>query len=175
MYKTKDQNNTITSLNNWLNLDMFEPLHKIFNQIATLEIDNVMLEVWNQQKVKDIIIDLNRISQLYNSGIDSNGKSLGNYAESTIIRKKRKSQPYDHITLNDTDEFYQSFEVYAFKGGFEISANTIKRGDGLSEDVNLTEKYGQYIIGLTEISKDLLIESVNINIKNEIYLRITRR
>ena len=37
---------------------MFEPLHKLLNQIAKLDINNVMFDVWDGEDVQEIIISL---------------------------------------------------------------------------------------------------------------------
>jgi len=148
---------------------MFEPLHKIFNQIATLDIDSVMFDVWDGEDVQETIIELNTIDQLFNQGIDSDGQSLGDYSQFTIKQKRADGLPYDRVTLRQDGEFYGSFNIIPEQDGFTIDADPIKP----SQD--LTETYGEAIIGLTSESKEKLIKAIILTVKNEIYLRITRR
>lgn len=148
---------------------MFEPLHILFNKIATLDIDNVMFDVWDGEDVQEIIIKLNTIEQLFNQGIDSDGQSLGDYSAFTIKKKRADGLPYDRVTLRQDGIFYGTFNIIPDKDGFIIDADTI-RG---SQD--LTETYGEQIIGLTSDSKEQLIKSIILSVRNEIYLRITRR
>lgn len=148
---------------------MFEPLHILFNKIATLDIDNVMFDVWDGEDVQEIIIKLNTIEQLFNQGIDSDGQSLGDYSAFTIKKKRADGLPYDRVTLRQDGIFYGTFNIIPDKDGFIIDADPI-RG---SQD--LTETYGEQIIGLTSDSKEQLIKSIILSVRNEIYLRITRR
>lgn len=148
---------------------MFEPLHKLLNQIAKLDINNVMFDVWDGEDVQEIIINLNTIGQLFNQGIDSEGQSLGDYSAFTIKKKRADGLPFDRVTLRQDGIFYGSFNIIPEKDGFIIDADPI-RG---SQD--LTETYGDQIIGLTSDSKEQLIKSIILSVRNEVYLRITRR
>ena len=104
---------------------------------------------------KALIIELNTIDQLYNHGIDSDGKKLMNerglnaYSPKTVEIKKEKGQPTDRITLLDTGEFYASFKckwVSDGDGEILITANTIK------DETDLLVEWGQDILGLDEDS-----------------------
>ena len=148
---------------------MFEPLHKLFNQIDALDIDNVMFDVWDGEDIQEIIIELNTIKQLFEQGIDSNGQSLGDYSPTTIKMKRADGLPYDRVTLRQDGIFYKSFNIIPESDGFIIDADPIKQ----SQD--LTETYGEAIIGLTAESKEQLIKAIIPTVINEIYLRITRR
>ena len=148
---------------------MFEPLHKLFDQIDALDIDNVMFDVWEGEDIQEIIIELNTIKQLFDIGIDSNGQSLGNYSQTTVKMKRADGLPYDRVTLRQDGIFYKSFNIIPESDGFIIDADPIKQ----SQD--LTETYGEAIIGLTAESKEQLIKAIILTVRNEIYLRITRR
>ena len=148
---------------------MLEPLHKLFNQIATLDIDNVMFDVWEGEDVQETIIELNTIGQLFNRGIDSDGQSLGDYSAFTIKKKRADGLPFDRVTLRQDGIFYGSFNIIPEKDGFIIDADPIK------DSQDLTETYGEAIIGLTSDSKEQLIKAIILTVRNEIYIRITRR
>lgn len=138
---------------------------KLLDKVDRYNVNAILFEVWKDQKVKDFIIELNTIgqptAQLYEKGINSLGVSLGNYKESTIkggksyLGKIAKGQRYDHITLLDTGEFYDTFFVNALGlRGFSIEA------DGQKEDTNLLERYGKDIIGLTDENLQILTEFI---------------
>jgi len=105
---------------------------------------------------RKLIIDLNTQEQLFEQGIDSKGRSLGEYSIATIegtrnfLGKKQKGQRFDHITLKDTGDFYKSFAV-------QLEGTTIRiTADGQKEDTNLFQEYGIDIVGLTEDSMSVL-------------------
>jgi hypothetical protein len=119
-------------------------------------------------KLKNLILDLNRIDQLFEQGINAKGVSLGEYAVSTILGtagfkgKIAKGQPTDRVTLKDTGEFYESFDIDFNNDGFEIIAtdkefllDKYKGILGLTTD-NLEEAI-QYIRGyiIQEIKKEV--------------------
>jgi hypothetical protein len=109
--------------------------------------------------VQKEIIRLNTIEQLYNEGIDALGQSLGNYSKTSVeVFGKRAG----HITLKDTSEFYNSFVVLVKKDSYTIRANTFKQGN--KGTINLTDRFGEEIIGLTEENQDLINEMILINI-----------
>lgn len=92
-----------------------------------------------------ILIDMNVQDQLYERGIDRNGKALSDehpYKPMTIEFKMAKRQPYDRVTLRDEGDFHSSFKIDARHNDFEIYATDIKT-------LMLAEKYGDEIFGLT--------------------------
>ena len=121
-------------------------------QIKEIFIFNI---VFNDPRVKDLIIDLNTEKQLFDKGIDSKGRPLksigGDYSYLTKDIKSFHHQPFDRITLKDSGDFYRSFEVKAFAGNIHIIADTMK------DDDNLTTRWGSDILGLTDESKNKLI------------------
>lgn len=110
-----------------------------------------MKHLFQQTSFRKLIIDLNTEEQLYNQGIDSKGRSLGDYSIYTRGLKQNKGQRYDHITLKDTGEFYRSFSIRLEGSSFRIVA------DGQKEDTNLFKEYGIDILGLTEDSISVVI------------------
>jgi hypothetical protein len=99
--------------------------------------------------LKKVILDLNRIEQLFNYGEDSLGKSLGEYSAKTIEGtpqyrgKIEKGQPTDRITLKDTGDFYNSFDIKIIEDGFEIIA-----GENIWYAEDLFYDFGEEILGL---------------------------
>ena len=119
--------------------------------------------VFNSAQVKEEIIYLNTEEQLFEKGVDSKGVRIGDYSPFTIMEKVRKNQRYDHITLKDTGQFYDSWTVKIGRGFIELNASPIKDED------NLFEIYGEDVLGLTNESieklKPLLIEQYRYHIE----------
>ena len=108
--------------------------------------------VFDTKEIKDKIIYLNTIEQLFNKGVDSENLELFPfYAESTILYKKQRGQKFENVTLNDTGVFYDSFTVTVGKDFFLIDADPQK------EETNLLDVYGEDVIGLTNESKNELM------------------
>ena len=109
--------------------------------------------------VKKEIIKLNTIDQLRDNGIDSLGNSLGDYDEISVeVFGKRPG----HIQLKDTSEFYNSFVVLVRKDSFVIRANTFNQSpDGT---VNVTDRFGESIIGLTDENLEVITQMILTNI-----------
>lgn len=144
-----------------------DALFAIANRFIALDRQvNVMLRaILSNADLQQRILDLNRLGQLYEKGVDKHGTSLevhgGRYTDKTISIKSGKGQRVDHVTLKDTGEFYASFTLYVGDSYFEIDANTIKEGRDYSGDKygdDLTTRWGEGILGLTQESKDELSE-----------------
>lgn len=120
-------------------LEKLDALIKNLNNIER-SIINVV-----QQVIKDnehIILEMNTEDQLYQRGIDSKGRSLGEYSPITISIKREKGQPTNRVTLRDSQDFHRSFYIEYSADSFEIKASDPKT-DGL------LDIYGDDIIGLT--------------------------
>lgn len=89
------------------------------------------------------IIELNHFN-LYNLGEDSNGVKLGYYTPFTIAYKKSKGQRYDHITLQDTKQFYRSFAIEIRNNELWILSND--RNDDKIR--NIVRRFGAIVLGL---------------------------
>ena len=146
----------------------FGKVIRLLNMITSLSVDKLAYKITNNTETKELIIRLNTDEQLF-QGIDSTGRDLdsigGSYSPLTIEIKKEKGQPYDRVTLKDTGEFYESFKVNPYKGGFSISADAIKDQD------DLTKEWGDDIIGLTDASRNELVN----HYRNEIIREIKRK
>jgi hypothetical protein len=131
-----------------------ENIVKIIDNIIKLDQDLIIENILKDEDFQRFIIDLNTEGQLFEQGIDSLGASLGEYTDFTKAVKKAKGQRLDHITLEDTGEFYESFALKVQNGGFLIVA------DGQKEDANLFERYGDEILGLTDESLQIVIDAI---------------
>jgi len=120
------------------------------DRFIKLSLSNLMQDIFSRFDVRWFVIELNTKEQLYEKGIDSKGKSLGDYAPFTIDRKIDSGLPYDRITLFETGEFYESFEVKVYKEDIEIVANPDKFDTKTGKKSNLYEDFGIDIVGLTD-------------------------
>lgn len=102
--------------------------------------DQILLEISQQKDTQEFIIKTMQ-DQLFESGEDGNGESLGEYSATTTAIKRRKGQPTDRITLKDTGFFYSTYSIEPFEGGFVISAN-----GKVSPGVDLLVRYGEDIL-----------------------------
>ena len=145
-------------------------IERLLRNVNNLDINDILFTLWNDNKVQNYIIDLNtegeQTSQLYNLGIDSEGNNLGEYSPYTIQFKVEKGQRFDHVTLKDTGDFYETFVVKPNKKGFEIVANPNK------DDDNLFEIYGKEIVGLTEDNKTILLGFIKEDFNKELEKRL---
>lgn len=128
-------------------------LHKLLNKGRLLSDAIVWFDFFTVQN-KTLILDLIRIKQLQEQGINKDGDVIGRYSFATewiTNGEKREGDPY---TLEDTGEFYKSMFITVYKDLFEVNANAEK------EDTNLFDAYGTGIVGLTEQNKSILIEKL---------------
>lgn len=124
--------------------DMIQRIEKVIADIPK-ETENIIKR--NEQEV----LDLNREKQLYEKGIDSNGKRIvPYYSPYTIALKRSNQEVYNRVTLLDTGDFYKGFKI-KFNGlsnPFNIFSTDSKSSD-------LIEKYGD-IFGLTKENEKYL-------------------
>ncbi len=115
-------------------------------------IDEILFEITNEQETQDFLIEVLQ-DQLFTTGEDGDGVSLGDYSPVTIKIKRAKGQPTDRITLKDTGDFYRSYMIEAFKGGFIVDADGQK-----SPEDNLFVSYGDDILKPNEETITLITE-----------------
>lgn len=131
---------------------MFGKLKQLEKKVRSFSQEKAMKEILKEKDLQAQIIDLNQ-KQLFEQGIDADGKPTGDYAPSTIYGTKNfpgkieKGQRYDHITLKDTGEFYDSMQVKSIPEGIQIKADYLKEG---GED--LRDEWPS-AVGLTNESK----------------------
>ena len=147
-----------------------QDFERLLKNINNLNINDIFFELWSDNRVQNYIIDLNTegkpTSQLYELGVDSLGNSLGEYSPFTIPFKVEKGQRFDHITLKDTGDFYESFIVTPLKTGFKIDANPIK------DDDNLFDLFGKDIVGLTEENQERLVAFIEADFNKKLEERL---
>lgn len=100
-----------------------------------------------------VIVELNAVDQLYISGVTRNNDFIAGYLPyrpRTIRIKRKKGQPIDRVTLRDTGDFHRSFAVIADNVEFLIGATDWKVDE-------LVNKYGNEILGLTDVNLDKLV------------------
>jgi len=158
----------------------FLPLRSLLNTIISLDVDSLALEIARQPTLQKLVIELNTKDQLYTKGEDSfnrklKGKTIvrdGQYSPLTVKIKKAKGQPTNRVTLHDTGEFYASFVVRPYRGGFVIDADPFKKGvPGGPENTDLFEEFGDSIVGLNQQNLLIVIEYF----KNEILEKINSK
>lgn len=139
---------------------MFKPLFDLIKKVKALDQDKLVKKSLDDKDLQREILRMNTEDQLYNEGVDSKGKSLGNYSNATIFGTKnylgkiQKGQRYDHITLNDSGKFYASWKFKNEAKDFFMSADTNKNG------VDLATEFGKDIIGLTSENTKAIIPDV---------------
>ena len=80
------------------------------------------------------IVDAN--TEMLYSGIDAKGKSLGEYAHSTVEYKKKKGAPYDRITLKDEGDYYSGKQLVKSGESFTVKSTNYKN-DKLENDFGI--------------------------------------
>lgn len=137
----------------------FGDLRKRLEKFKQLNVDNLAYKLANTSKFQNLVVELNTQEQLFNKGEDSTGRKLsdigGDYSPVTMEMAKEVGRPKkseSDINLHDTGEFYKSFSVTPFVGGFEIDADPIK------DDTNLFTEWGENIVGLNEENLQLITD-----------------
>jgi hypothetical protein len=138
---------------NFINMDLFDFLEKIV--LLEGKEDEILKAITENEDTQKFIIQTIQ-DQLFNSGEDGLGNSLGSYKPFTIQYKKAKNQPFDRITLKDTGDFYSSYYVKSVLGGFIIDASRPEK-----DVINLFDRYGEDIIQPNEDSLEKIREYYN--------------
>jgi len=163
----------------------FQPIRKVLRAIQLLDIDRIALDISRNNVLQTLVIKLNTegfpSSQLFQKGEDRFGQKLkgntivtdGNYTPFTKEIKREKGQPTDRVTLKDTGDFYMSFRVIPFRGGFEITADGFKQGDiSTGGNTDLLEEFGNDILGLNQENLQIIInyyrEAISEKIKQKL-------
>lgn len=103
--------------------------------------------------MEKLMIQLNQEFQLQH-GIRSDGVLLPDYSETSIEVFGKEPGP---MTLKDTGEFYESWEIFLEDDGIEMFANGEKIDD-IGFRTDLLEVYGEEVVGLTEESMTIFID-----------------
>lgn len=130
-----------------------EAITNLINRLTDYRdnINNYMEDI--TRSIEDEIKELN-VHQQYDLGQDRYGNEIRpEYAESTIRYKRRKGQPTDRVTLQDTGQYHDTFKIRYEDEGFELYANDWKAGF-------LDKKYGKEIYGLQDEAARELADQV---------------
>tara|TARA_R110000803_G_scaffold21326_1_gene53838 strand:- start:300 stop:758 length:459 start_codon:yes stop_codon:yes gene_type:complete len=145
---------------------------RLLNNVNNLDLNDIFYTLWNDNKVQQYIIRLNtageKTSQLYNLGVDSLGKTLGDYTDYTVQMKMNGDgdKRVDHITLIDSGGFYNSFIVAPSKKGFKISSNPI-----MDDGTDLLDRFPD-VEGLTKENEEVLLAFVEKDFNKEFEKRL---
>lgn len=120
-------------------------IDKLIEKLSTFSeaIDGALPDIIRENE--PFILDMNIEDQLYERGQTRLGVSIASfapYAPSTIQYKKANRQPYDRVTLRDTEDFHKSFYLDIDSEKFEIKAKDWKAD-------KLRSRYGDDIFGLS--------------------------
>ena len=126
------------------------PIDKLKKLVAILsDFDTVRDEVVQRivQAHEREILEIQTDYQMYERGVDSEGKQIGKYTDFTKKIKRKKGQPYAFVTGKDTGEMYkESYAAYA-DSYFAIYSG--------SETAKLfTEAYGARVWGFDKKSTE---------------------
>ena len=132
----------------------FTRLDKLFSALDNLNEDQIWLFAVDKD-VQDEMIRINTEDQLEEEGIDSLGRKLVDYAPSTIAYKRRKGQRYDHVTLKDEGDFYNSFNVKV-----NVNEIIIDADDSSKYNKPLFEVWGVDVLGLTDDNMNYIKEMI---------------
>ena len=133
---------------------MLDPIFELLSRAQSLQQD-FAVNAMDKPATLDKVVELNTQGQLYDKGVDSEGTPLeaigGNYSPKTKRYKAEQGQRYDHVTLEDTGEFYASEKAeFTSNGGILLTADTIKDGE------DIQDRWGKNILGLTTESQMIL-------------------
>lgn len=118
--------------------------------------DRVWLAAVNQSVLNEIarLITEDQLT----SGIDGQGRQLGEYAPYSVVIRRELGLQVDHIDLHLTREFYDSITATVNRYAIIID------GEGQKPDQNLFQTFGEDIIDLTDENTAFIIEEIRDNI-----------
>lgn len=122
----------------------FTRIDNIIDKAKAMSLDKAWIFAVDKE-VQNEILRINTEEQLDEQGVDSLGRSLGDYSPFTVSMKKFKGDRYDHITLNDEGDFHNSFTVRVVADGWIQDAD-----DSSKYDEPLFEVYGLDVLGITD-------------------------
>lgn len=110
-----------------------------------IKVEKITREVFKEGAVKEFTVTLQQ-NQMYDFGVDSSGKSLGDYSATSVNKFGKRP---GHIQMYETGKFYASIKVKTAKDGVIIEANTIKQDFDGAQD--LLDRW-PFLLGLNEKS-----------------------
>lgn len=125
--------------------------------LGEIDLEDIFEVVMSNPGMQQQIIDYNQY-QLEEQGLDAEAVPTGEYAPRTVQMKIQKGQRYDHITLKDTGDFFDSMKLKIQDKAARIQADMKKPDQDL-------EKQWPDALGLTPDS----IEAIR-PLFNELFL-----
>lgn len=132
----------------------FEDIHNMLQKAAKLDAGKALVFSVDQT-VKDLIVDLNTKQQLGRDGIDSDGDSLGEYADFTVQARNELGLQTDHIDFKVTGDYWKSWTVTVDEQAITITTNQ-DRFEELVNDLGFDPGH----VGLTDENISLLTEKL---------------
>jgi hypothetical protein len=140
---------------------------KVMNRLRVGQAEYLWRKVLSDKEFQKWILDLIRIDQLFEQGIDSDGDVIGYYSYFTELMnpEKQEGTPY---TLKDSGAFYKSMILFIGPDYFEVDADPIKVDNQTGEETNLFYKYGENIIGITDENLQKLRDEIKERYREEL-------
>ncbi len=130
-------------------ISSFRPFGELLNSLREFKKQEDQKVMNAARRLEEQIIELNQ-EQLYQGQYAAGGKIKPRYAPYTIAVKTQKGQPTDRVTLSDTGDFYEGFDVHFSRKHFELDSLDDKTQD-------LINKYQAGIFGLSKENLDYFI------------------
>jgi hypothetical protein len=142
--------------------EITKKLDNFKNVFTDKNFEKILFEIFDSGIVTDETIKTIQ-DRLYKKGIDAEGNVLKTdkatfdfYSPSTIGIKKAKNQRTKNVTLNDSGDFYKSFDSFLTKKGFYLKADFQKDNhifDNFTSMYNSPLDFENAILNLTEQEK----------------------
>jgi len=163
----------------------FEAIRKITKKLIRIDANKLINSLLETNQFQSIILNLNRVDQLFLDGIQSDGNPLtsnnstpGVYSNLTQFlndgvtfsfagESKQKIEGEPYFLFSDGD-FYSTFVIRLGNDYFEIDADPIR------DDTNIFEEFGREILGLTDENTQLLIDFMRSELIDKIQQEITK-
>lgn len=137
----------------------FESIHAMLNNARKLSETKAWVNALDRE-TQQFIVSLNTNEQLGDDGIDSKGRSLGDYAPFTVNFRRSKGLQVDHIDFKVTGNYWASWKITVRNDHFLIDVDQ----DRFTELVNLL-RFSEDHVGLTDES----IERLQIMLREKYY------
>jgi len=101
---------------------MGQTIFELYDRVKAFDLQAELDKVIEASEAE--IVDAN--TEMLYSGIDSEGKSLGEYAATTVEYKKKKGHPYDRITLKDEGDYYSNKKLVKKSSKYTVISSDYK-------------------------------------------------
>jgi len=153
---------------------MFGKLTRLVDNARTLNANRVIANIFLDQRFQEFVLDLNRVDQIFEGGIQADGSDInssnsspGTYSRFTEQENQGRTFRFNKSTtkakiagdayfLFNTGRLFDSFKIDVFNDSFDILA-----ADTLDDGKSVLGEYGSNLLGLTPASIEILIEALN--------------